>query len=188
MDTLWDASAIKKPVRFARCARRCGRISPQAWGTLRGQVHLGSAFQAYRCRATAHLAICHHPLYDRQGSRHKFLAVQPHMPNVHHCGPVHGVRLDCPPGRSALPTKIRTPVTGVFRSSGADASMLPQIPSSEGHTGACQATASRAWTTLPGRGPTQQILLAAHICIHSVRGRQLPMPTWVQPRRAARVP
>ena len=53
------------------------------------------------------------------------------------------------PGRSALPTKIRTPVTGVFRSSGADASMLPQIPSSEGPTGACQATASRASTSLP---------------------------------------
>ena len=58
-----------------------------------GQVHLGSAFQAYRCRATAHLAICHHPLYERQGSRHKFLAVQPHMPHVHHCGPVHGMEL-----------------------------------------------------------------------------------------------
>ena len=53
------------------------------------------------------------------------------------------------PGRSALPTKIRTPVTGVFRSSGADASMLPRIPSSEGPTGACQATASRASTSLP---------------------------------------
>ena len=53
------------------------------------------------------------------------------------------------PGRSALPTKIRTPVTGVFRSSGADGSMLSRIPSSEGPTGACQATASRAWTTLP---------------------------------------
>jgi hypothetical protein len=38
------------------------------------------------------------------------------------------------PGRSALPTKIRTPVTGVFRSTGADASMLPRIPSSEGPT------------------------------------------------------
>jgi hypothetical protein len=53
------------------------------------------------------------------------------------------------PGRSDLPTKIRTPVTGAFRSSGADASMLPRIPSSEGPTGACQATAWRAWTTLP---------------------------------------
>ena len=53
------------------------------------------------------------------------------------------------PGRSALPTKIRTPVTGVFRSSGADASMLQRIPSSEGPTGACQATASRASTSLP---------------------------------------
>ena len=52
------------------------------------------------------------------------------------------------PGRSALPTKIRTPVTGVFRS-GAGASMLPQIPSSEGPTGACQATALRASTSLP---------------------------------------
>ena len=38
------------------------------------------------------------------------------------------------PGRSDLPTKIRTPVTGAFRSSGADASMLPRIPSSEGPT------------------------------------------------------
>ena len=46
-------------------------------------------------------------------------------------------------------SKIRTPVTGVFRSSGADASMLPRIPSSEGPTGACQATASRASTSLP---------------------------------------
>ena len=53
------------------------------------------------------------------------------------------------PGRSALPTKIRTPVTGVFRSSGADACMLPRIPLSEGPTGACQPTVSRAWTTLP---------------------------------------
>ena len=50
------------------------------------------------------------------------------------------------PGRSALP---RTPLTGVFRSSGADGSMLPRIPSSEGSTGTCQATASRASTSLP---------------------------------------
>ena len=53
------------------------------------------------------------------------------------------------PGRSALPTKIRTPVTGVFRSSGADGSMLPRVPSSEGPSGACQATASRASASLP---------------------------------------
>ena len=53
------------------------------------------------------------------------------------------------PGRSALPKKIRTHLTGVFRSSGADGSMLPRIPSSEGPTGACQATASRASTSLP---------------------------------------
>ena len=53
------------------------------------------------------------------------------------------------PGRSDLPTKIRTPVTGAFRSSGADACMLPRIPLSEGPTGACQPTVSRAWTTLP---------------------------------------
>ena len=50
------------------------------------------------------------------------------------------------PGRSALP---RTPLTGVFRSSGADGSMLPRIPSSEGSTGTCQATASRASASLP---------------------------------------
>ena len=47
---LLDASAIKKPVRFARCARRWERISPNAWGTLRLQVHLvshlGSGFRA----------------------------------------------------------------------------------------------------------------------------------------------
>ena len=43
---LWDASAIELPVRFAHCARRWERISPQAQGTLRGQVHLGSAFRA----------------------------------------------------------------------------------------------------------------------------------------------
>ena len=43
---LWDASVIKKPVRFAHCARRWKRISWQTQGTLRGQVHLGSAFRA----------------------------------------------------------------------------------------------------------------------------------------------
>ena len=59
LDTLWDASAIKIPVRFASCARRWGRISPQARGTPRGQVHLGSAFRAYRCLASAHFAFCH---------------------------------------------------------------------------------------------------------------------------------
>ena len=53
------------------------------------------------------------------------------------------------PDSSALPTKIRTPLTGVFRSSGADGSMLPRIPSSEGSTGTCQATASRASASLP---------------------------------------
>ena len=31
-NTLWDASVIEIPVRFARCERRWGRISPQAWG------------------------------------------------------------------------------------------------------------------------------------------------------------
>ena len=46
------------------------------------------------------------------------------------------------------------PVTGVFRSSSADGSMLPRIPSSEGPTGACQATASRASTRrLAEEGP-----------------------------------
>ena len=39
-------------------------------------------------------------------------------------------------------------MTGVFRSSGADASMLPRIPSSEGPTGTCQPTASRDSTSL----------------------------------------
>ena len=39
-NTLWDASVIKIPVRFACCERRWGRISPQAWGTPRGHVHL----------------------------------------------------------------------------------------------------------------------------------------------------
>ena len=53
------------------------------------------------------------------------------------------------PGRSDLPRRIRTPLTGVFRSSGADGSMLPRIPSSEGSTGTCQATASRASASLP---------------------------------------
>ena len=43
---LWDASAIKKPVRFADCARRWERISWQTQGTLRGQGYLGSAFRA----------------------------------------------------------------------------------------------------------------------------------------------
>ena len=83
-------------MRFARCARCWGRISPQAWGTLRLQVHLGSAFRAYICRATTHLAMCLDSVKDRQGSRHKFLAVQPHMPHVHDCGPVqHLVGLWC---------------------------------------------------------------------------------------------
>ena len=39
MKTLWDASVITKPVRFACCARRWGRILPQAWDAARGQVH-----------------------------------------------------------------------------------------------------------------------------------------------------
>ena len=56
-----------------------------------GQVHLESAFRGYRCRATAHLAICHRPLYERQGSRHKFLAVQPHMSRADAPVPVHGM-------------------------------------------------------------------------------------------------
>ena len=45
------------------------------------QLHscAGSGFRAYRCRATTHLAIYHRQSYERQGSRHKFLAVQPHM-------------------------------------------------------------------------------------------------------------
>ena len=34
------------PAQSALCLRRNPRISPQAWGTLRGQVHLGSAFRA----------------------------------------------------------------------------------------------------------------------------------------------
>ena len=59
-------------VHFALCVRRKGRISPQAWGILRGQVHLGSGFPAWRWRATKRLAMCHRALYERQGSRHKF--------------------------------------------------------------------------------------------------------------------
>ena len=78
---------LRRPVRFARCARRWYRISPPAWGTVRGQVHLGSGFRAYRCRATTHLAIYHRPSYERQGSRHKFLAVQPHMSRADAPGP-----------------------------------------------------------------------------------------------------
>ena len=66
--------------------RRGAGLSPR-------QVHLGSGFWAYRCRATTNVAICHRPLYERQGSRHKFLAVQPHMPHVHHFAPVHLVEL-----------------------------------------------------------------------------------------------
>ena len=64
---LWDASAIKKPVRFAHCARRWKRISWQTQGTLRGQGYLGSAFRASRRRAPTHLAVCHRPSYERQG-------------------------------------------------------------------------------------------------------------------------
>ena len=86
----------------------------------------------------------------RRPDRFQWPVVQvvPHQADV--CAHTVAHRSLClTPGRSALPTKIRTPVTGVFRSSGADASMLPRIPSSEGPTGACQPTASRAWTTLP---------------------------------------
>ena len=98
------------------------------------------------------------------------------------------------PGRSALPTKIRTPVTGVFRSSGADASMLPRIPSSEGPTGACQATASRAWTTLPADatgglaeeapGHTAPKLRGAH-ARNSAQGVLMRRQTWRTPDVAA---
>ena len=34
---------------------------------------------------------CHRPLYERQGSRHKFLAVQPHMSRADAPVPVHGM-------------------------------------------------------------------------------------------------
>ena len=40
------------------------------------QVHLGSGFRAFRCRVTTHLAMYHRASYERQGSRHKFLAVR----------------------------------------------------------------------------------------------------------------
>ena len=68
-------------------------VGEAAWGTLRLQVHLGPAFRAYRFCATTRLAICLGSVNDRQGSRHKFLAVQPHMPHVHHFAPVHLVEL-----------------------------------------------------------------------------------------------
>ena len=35
------------------------------------------------------------PWYQRQGSHCKFLAVQPHIPHVPHCDPVHLVELWC---------------------------------------------------------------------------------------------
>ena len=34
---------------------------------------------------------CHRPLYERHGSRHKFLAVQPHMSRADAPVPVHGM-------------------------------------------------------------------------------------------------
>ena len=95
----------------------------------------------------------------RRPDRFQWPVVQvvPHQADV--CAHTVAHRSLClTPGRSALPTKIRTPVTGVFRSSGADGSMLPRIPSSEGPTGACQATASPSRTPrppcpqTPGRG------------------------------------
>ena len=36
---------------------------------------------------------CHRPLYERQGSRHKFLAVQPHMSRADAPVAVHGMEL-----------------------------------------------------------------------------------------------
>ena len=55
---LWDASAIKTPVRFARCARRWGRISPPAWGTVRtGAPWVGfSRLQKPRDHVLGHVA------------------------------------------------------------------------------------------------------------------------------------
>ena len=88
----WPRYGTRLPLRHLcvlLAVRAAGVGFRRRRGALCGQLHLGSGFLADRRSATTHLAIYHRPSYERQGSRHKFLAVQPHMPHVNHFGPVH---------------------------------------------------------------------------------------------------
>ena len=68
--------AIKQPIAAPAWPRYATRPPLRYLCVLPAVRAAGGGF---RCRATAHLPICHRPWYDRQGSRHKFLAVQPRM-------------------------------------------------------------------------------------------------------------
>ena len=56
-----------------------------------GQMHLGSACWASSRHATTNCAIFPRQLCEMQGTRCKFLAVQPHTSRGRAVGPVHGM-------------------------------------------------------------------------------------------------
>ena len=74
----WSSYGTRPPLRnlcVLRTVLAAGSGFRRGAGILRGQMHLGSAFRAYTCRATTQLTLCHCSLYERQFSRHEFLAV-----------------------------------------------------------------------------------------------------------------
>ena len=70
-----------------------------AW--LGGRKHLGSAFGAQRGRATADLAVCHRPLYERQG----YACVPTPLLHCCNCDMLH---MRTPACRPAAPCDIKT--------------------------------------------------------------------------------
>ena len=47
----------------------------------------------WKCSPAPTLGDMYRPVYEIQGSRHKFLAAQPHMPRADAPGPVHGMEV-----------------------------------------------------------------------------------------------
>ena len=51
------------------------------------------ALSCWKCSPAPTLGDIYRPVYEIQGSRHKFLAAQPHMPRADAPGPVHGMEV-----------------------------------------------------------------------------------------------
>ena len=73
------------------CALSCWKCSPAP--SVCGQEHLGSGFSRLHMQCDHTLGDIYRPVYEIQGSRHKFLAAQPHMPRADAPGPVHGMEV-----------------------------------------------------------------------------------------------
>ena len=90
MKSYVSVTPVVAPLPFV-CALSCWKCSPAA--AVVAPRPFVCALSCWKCSPAPTLGDIYRPVYEIQGSRHKFLAAQPHMPRADAPGPVHGMEV-----------------------------------------------------------------------------------------------